>query len=61
MKRERKGDLGYRKLERCANNLEFGPVRLCVGIGEGIGWGLHVDRDEQEGMDVDEYDDSDSD
>ena len=61
---EEGGDLGYRKLVRCANDLEFGGVRLGVGIGEGVEWGPYVYREEweeEEGMDVDEYDDSDSD
>ena len=57
--------LGYKELERCANDLEFGGVRLGFGIGVGLGWGPYVDREEreeeEEGMDVDEYDDSDSD
>lgn len=45
-------ELGYRKLERCTNDLELGGVRLGVGIG------LYVDR--EEGTEYDEYDDSDS-
>ena len=58
--------LGYRELARCANDLEFGGVRLGVGIGNsGCVWGPYVDREEWEeeegGMEVDEYDDSDSD
>ena len=44
----------------CANDLEFGVVRLGVGIGEGVVWGPYIDRDEEEeDMDVDEYDGSD--
>ena len=59
---EEGGDLGYRKLVRCANDLEFVGVRLGVGIGEGVEWGPYVDREAWEGgMGVDEYDDSDSD
>ena len=60
---EEGGDLGYRKLEKCVNDLEFGTVRLGVGIGnlQGGVWGPYVDRQEEEGMDVDVYDDSDSD
>ena len=55
------GELGYRKLAKCANDLEFGAVRLGVGIGEGVVWGPYIDRDEEEeDMDVDEYDGSDS-
>jgi hypothetical protein len=50
------GKLGYRRLERCVNDMEFGCVRLGVGIGE-AGWGPYVDREEWEedgeGMDVD--------
>jgi len=54
--------LGYRKLERFANDLGFGGVRLGVGIGNSdVVWGPYSDREEEEGMDVDEYDDSDSD
>jgi len=53
------GGLGYRKLERCANDLEFASVRLGVGIGEGFN-GPYLDEEEEreEGMDVDvdEYD-----
>ena len=45
--------LGYRTLERCANDLEFGGVRLGVGISEGFD-GPYLD--EEEGMDVDGYD-----
>lgn len=39
-----------------------GGVRLGVGVGnpEGV-WGPYLDRDEEEGMDVAEYADSDSD
>ena len=31
-----------------------------VGIGEGVVWGPYMGRDEEEDMDVDEYDESDS-
>ncbi|KIM45702.1 hypothetical protein M413DRAFT_24844 [Hebeloma cylindrosporum] len=49
-------ELGFRKLVRCANDLEFGAVRLGVGLGRGtgVGWGPFVDRQE---MEVDGYDD----
>ncbi|KIM49897.1 hypothetical protein M413DRAFT_439023, partial [Hebeloma cylindrosporum] len=54
--------LGYRKLVKCANDLEFGGVRLGVGLAAGVRWGpYYTDIEEEEGMEVDEYDDSDSD
>ena len=60
-----RGELGYRKkLERRVNDLEFGGVRSGVEIGEGVGWGPYVDRvewEEEEEMDDNEHDDSDSD
>lgn len=65
MRGGKKGVLGYRKkLKRCVSNLEFGGVMPSVGIREGVVLGPYVDRkeweEEEEGMDVDEYDDSDS-
>jgi hypothetical protein len=42
--------LGFKELERCANDLEFAGVRLGVGLRESVGWGPYVDR---EGMDDD--------
>ena len=47
----------YKKLEKCANDLEFEDVRFGVGIGgsEGGGWGPYLDRENGEGMDVVEY------
>ena len=59
------GKLGYRKLERCANDLKFGGGELGVGIrnSSGVG-GSYLDREEWEeekGMDVDKYDDNYSD
>jgi hypothetical protein len=52
---EEGGKLGYRRLERCVNDMEFGCVRLGVRIGE-AGRGPYVDREEWEedgeGMDV---------
>jgi hypothetical protein len=53
---EEGGQLGYKKLERCANDLEFGGVRLGVGIGDSEGFaGPYVDREEfeEDEMDVD--------
>lgn len=35
-----------KKLERCVNDLEFGGIRLGVGIGEGVGWRPYVVREE---------------
>jgi hypothetical protein len=50
------GQLGYRKLKVCRNDLEFGIVRWGVGIA-GVVWGPYYE--EPEGMDVDsdEYSD----
>lgn len=53
------GRLGYRKLRMCGNDLGFEVVRWGVGLGTGA-WGPYEDR-EEEGMDIDDYDDGDSD
>ena len=53
------GRLGYRKLVKCGNDLEFEVVRRGVGLGA-VKMGPY-DDDDGEGMDVDEYDDSESD
>ena len=48
--------IGHRRLERCVNDIEFGCVRLGIGIGEAE-WGPFVDleewKEDGEGMDVD--------
>jgi len=53
--------LGYAKLVKCSNDLEFGIVRRNVGLGARVVWGPYDDTKDEEGMDVDEEDDSDSD
>lgn len=63
--KEDDGELRYRELGVCGNDLEFGIVRRGLGIGPGAGagvrWGPYYEgMDVEEGMDVDEYD-SDSD
>lgn len=49
------GKLGYRGLERCVNDMEFGGVGLGVGIGEAR-WGPYVDKEEwEEDVEMDEW------
>ena len=49
----------YRELEACRNDLEFGIVRWNVGL-RGTG-GPYYEKEEEDGMDLDEDDDSDLD
>jgi len=60
------GELGYRKLVRYMNDFGFGGDGLGVGIGDLKGgvWRPYSEReewDEEDRMDVDTYDDGDSD
>lgn len=53
------GEARYTTLGKCLNDLEFGIVRRKIGLVAGIRWGPYEDREEEEGMEVDDDEDDD--
>ncbi|KDR66028.1 hypothetical protein GALMADRAFT_259860 [Galerina marginata CBS 339.88] len=49
----------FRAMPRCANDLAFEVVRSHVGLSAGVQWGPYQERQDEDGMDVDEDSDSD--